>query len=365
MFALPNTRSSRSSIRNFQFSIFNFQSLLSLNQKSKIKNQKSFLALSTFTPHPSSIIHHPSSLPVTVYCLLITLPLAATAASDLPKSFPSPQAAVAALSAAVNSKNADALHDIFGPEADDVQNPDRVQATNEFNTFAEALNATNRLVKNSDTNYALEIGTNFWPFPIPIVNQQGHWLFDTRTGKEELFNRRIGRNELNTLETIRAYVDAQREYASRDRNGDEVLQFAQRIFSSPGKKDGLYWPQDLDGEESPLGLLIAEAQGEGYTPKSGEAMEPPEPFHGYYFKILPRQGKHAPGGEYNYVINGRMIAGFALIAWPATYDESGIMTFIVNQQGRVYQKDLGPKTDKLAPKITVYDPDSTWQLSPD
>jgi hypothetical protein len=314
------------------------------HQKSKIKNQKSHYCLL-----------------ITVYCLL---PLAATAAS-LPQTFPSPLAAVSALSTAVSTQNADALHDIFGPGADDVQNPDRVQATNEFNTFAEALNATNRLVKESDTNYVLEVGTNFWPFPIPIVNQQGRWFFDTVAGKEELFNRRIGRNELNTLETIRAYVDAQREYASRDRNGDEVLQFAQRIFSSPGKKDGLYWPADLDGEESPLGLLIAEAQGEGYTPKSGEAVTAPEPFHGYYFKILLRQGKHAPGGEYNYVINGRMIAGFALIAWPATYDESGIMTFIVNQQGRVYQKDLGPKTDKLAPKISVYDPDPSWQLSLD
>jgi hypothetical protein len=333
-----------SSIHNFQFLIPNFQSL------------RSTLKLATF------------NLQLATFLAVALATHAATAPStntDLPQTFPTPQAAVAALSTAVTTQNADALHDIFGPNADDVQNPDRVQATNEFNTFAEALNTTNRLVKDSDTNYVLEVGTNFWPFPIPLVNQQGHWFFDTSAGKEELFNRRIGRNELNTLETIRAYVGAQREYAGRDRNGDEVLQFAQRIFSSPGKKDGLYWPSDLDGEESPLGPLIAEAQSAGYTPKSGEATEPPEPFHGYYFKILTCQGKHAPGEAYDYVINGRMIAGFALIAWPATYDESGIMTFIVNQQGRVYQKDLGPKTDKLARKMTSYDPDPTWQVSPD
>jgi hypothetical protein len=322
---------------------------------------------STLSRSHALTLHAPTLQLATFLALSLTLAVNATnaATTNTAQSFPSPQAAVSALSAAVNSQNADALHDIFGPEAEDIQNPDRVQATNEFNTFFEALNVTNRLVKNSDTNYTLEVGTNFWPFPIPLVNRQGSWVFDTEAGKEELFNRRIGRNELNTLETIRAYVGAQREYASRDRNGDEVLQFAQRIFSSPGKKDGLYWPSDLDGEESPLGPLIAEAQDAGYTPKSGEATEPPEPFHGYYFKILTRQGKHAPGEAYDYVINGRMIAGFALIAWPATYDESGIMTFIVNQQGRVYQKDFGPKTDKLARKITVYDPDSTWQLSPD
>jgi len=177
-----------------------------------------------------------------------------------------------------------------------------------------------------------------------------------------LLTRRIGRDELNTLETVRAYVDAQREYASRDRNGSQVLQYAQKFASTSGKKDGLYWPEELDGEISPLGPLVADAHEEGYSKKGKVG---PIPYHGYYFKILTRQGSNAPGGRYNYIINGNMIAGFALVAWPAQYGESGIMTFIVNQQGRVYQKDLGPRTGKLATAMKEYDPDSTWRLSPD
>ena len=211
----------------------------------------------------------------------------------------------------------------------------------------------------------LEVGTNSWPFPVPIVKKDGRWFFDTEAGKEEIFRRRIGKNELATLEVMRAYVDAQREYASRDRNGDEVLEYAQRLASTPGAKDGLYWPPDLDGEISPLGPLVAQAQGEGYR-MAGKAQDATrEPFHGYFFKILTRQGKHAPGGKYDYVINGHMIGGFALVAWPAEYGESGIMTFIVNQQGRVYQRDLGPKTDKLAAAMKAYDPASGWAVSPD
>jgi hypothetical protein len=302
---------------------------------------------------------------IAFFTLILTLPLSAATSDDLPKTFPTPDAAVKALVTAVTSQDEDALHDIFGPDADQVQNPDRVQATNEFNSFADALNGTNFLVHESATKCVLEVGTNFWPFPIPIVKNDAGWSFDTEAGKEEIFNRRIGRNELETLDTMRQYVDAQREYASRDHTGDEVLEYAQRIFSSPGKKDGLYWPQDLDGEISPLGPLMAEAQGEGYTPQSGEKVTPPTPFHGYLFKILVRQGKNAPGGKYDYIINGHMIGGFAMVAWPATYGESGIMTFIVNQQGRVYQKDLGPKTDKLAKGMKAYDPDSTWHVSPD
>jgi hypothetical protein len=197
------------------------------------------------------------------------------------------------------------------------------------------------------------------------VQRDGRWLFDTAAGKEEIRNRRIGKNELAVLESMRAYVDAQREYASRDRDEDEVLEYAQRLASSPGTKDGLFWPPDLDGEISPLGPLVAEAQGEGYAMRSKRNDEAREPFHGYYFQILTRQGKHAPGGRYDYVINGNMIGGFALLAWPAEYGHSGIMTFVVNQQGRVYQKDLGPGTDKMVRKITAYDPDGSWELSPE
>ena len=211
----------------------------------------------------------------------------------------------------------------------------------------------------------LEVGTNFWPFPVPIVKKDGRWFFDTAAGKDEILNRRIGKNELEVLQVMRAYVDAQREYASRDRNGDEVLEYAQRIASTPGTKDGLYWPPDLDGEISPLGPLVADAQEEGYNAPTKGTVTTRLPFHGYFFKILTQQGKHAPGGKYSYIINGHMIGGFAMVAWPAEYGDSGIMTFIVNQQGRVYQKDLGPKTDKQAPAMKAYDPDPSWTISPD
>src|SRR6185437_14881869 len=193
----------------------------------------------------------------------------------------------------------------------------------------------------------------------------GKWYYDTSAGKATILARRIGRNELQTIAVCHAYVDAQRSYGSVDRDGDGVLQYAQRLNSHPGKHDGLYWPaaptqpdQPTAETESPFGPLAAQAATEGYTgPVKGAARSP---FHGYLFRILTSQGPHAPGGKYDYIINGRMIAGFALIAYPAKYASSGVTTFIVNQYGQIYQKDLGPNTDTLAPKITSYDPDSTW-----
>ena len=289
----------------------------------------------------------------------------ATDAAETGKTFATPEEAVSALVQATSTQSGADLRAIFGPAAADLQNPDRVQATNEFNTFTAALNLTNRLVQESATKCVLEVGTNSWPFPVPIVKKEGRWFFDTEAGKEEILSRRIGKNELAVLGVVRAYVDAQREYASRDRNGDEVLEFAQRLASTPGTKDGLYWPPDLDGETSPLGPMVADAQSKGYAMEAKSQARSRAPFHGYFFKILTRQGKHAPGGKYHYVINGHMIGGFALVAWPAEHGESGIMTFIVNQQGRVYQRDLGTKTGKLAPAMKAYDPDPSWSVSPD
>ncbi len=286
-------------------------------------------------------------------------------AADAAPTFATPEEAVASLAAAVKAQNADALRSIFGPAVEEVTNPDRVQATNEFATFAAALEEGHRLVRQSAVRCVLEVGADRWPFPIPVVQRDGRWFFDIAAGKEELLNRRIGRNELAVLEVMRAYVEAQREYASRDRDGDGVLEYAQRIESSPGRTDGLYWPTELNGEVSPLGPMVAEARGEGYFGKSSAAGAGPQPFHGYYFKILKRQGKHAPGGKYAYVINGNMIAGFGLVAWPAEHGESGVMTFIVNQQGQVYQRDLGKNTARIARKMSAYDPDPAWQLSPD
>jgi hypothetical protein len=240
-----------------------------------------------------------------------------------------------------------------------------VQATNEFRAFAAALDQTSRLNHISDSKCVLEVGSDFWPFPIPIVRQAGRWSFDSAAGKEELLNRRIGKNELAVLDSMREYVDAQREYASRDRDGDEVLEYAQKLSSSPGQTDGLYWPVELNGEISPFGPFVADAQNEGYGLGKKSDGDGPSPFHGYYFKILTRQGRHAPGGEYSYIINGNMIGGFAMVSWPASYGESGVMTFIVNQQGRVYQKDLGSKTARVAAAMKAYDPDPTWVRSPD
>jgi hypothetical protein len=293
--------------------------------------------------------------------LLIALaPLAQ--AAEVGTTFASPEDAAQALATAAGAGDRDAVRALFGLATDELVAADPVQAANDLQKFAEAFQAKHHLTSQSDTNVILEVGKDDWPFPIPLVKKDGRWYFDTNAGKDELLTRRIGRNELATLQTVRAYVEAQREYASRDRMGDEVLQYAQKFASSPGKKDGLYWSPDLDGEISPLGPLVAEARGEGYSKKGSDA---PVPYHGYFYKILTSQGSHAPGGKYSYIINGRMIAGFSLVAWPAQYGESGIMTFIVNQQGRVYQKDLGPKTDELAPAMTEYDPDSTWRASPD
>jgi hypothetical protein len=298
-----------------------------------------------------------------VLALVFATPLAISAA-DTGKTFETPEAAVSALVAAANAQDTNALHDIFGPATEDIANPDRVQAANELEAFTTALNRTNRIVHESDSKCVLEVGDKSWPFPIPVIKQDGKWYFDTEAGKDEILNRRIGENELSTLQVVRGYVEAQREYATKDRDGKEVLKFAQKIISSPGLKDGLYWPPELDGEISPLGPLAADAAAEGYSKTPGNSNER-QPFHGYFYKILTRQGKHAPGGKYDYVINGNMIAGFALVAWPAEYGESGVMTFIVNQQGRVYQKDLGPQTAKAAGAMRAYDPDKTWSVSPD
>ena len=301
----------------------------------------------------------------TLVLALATIAPLALRAAETGRTFATPEEGVSALAAAVSAHDTNALRAIFGPEAENLDNVDRVQATNDMNEFTSAFNQTNRLAHESDSKCVLELGDGFWPFPVPLVKQDSRWHFDTKAGEEELLDRRIGRNELHTLESVRAYVEAQREYASKDRDGSEVLKYAQKFRSSPGKKDGLYWPEDLDGEVSPLGPLVAEAQAQGYRQAAPEEGLQPQPFHGYFFKVLTRQGKAAPGGKYNYIINGNMIAGFALVAWPADYGESGVMTFIVNQQGRVYQKDLGEKTAKIAAAMKEYNPDKTWTVAPD
>jgi hypothetical protein len=286
------------------------------------------------------------------------------AAAQTNQTFATPEEAVAALVAAADQPGSNALHSLFGAAAPAMESPDQAQAANEQKAFARSLKQGTQIVRESDSRCVLEVGDRHWPYPIPILKKDGRWFFDTEAGKEEVLNRRIGKDEWDTLHVLHACVEAQREYASEDRDGSELLKFAQRFTSTPGNKDGLYWPPDPGGELSPLGPLVAKAQGPGYEKQPQEA-QAGEPFHGYYFKILTRQGPHAPGGKYDYIINGNMIAGFAFVAWPAVYGQSGIMTLMVNQQGRVYQKDLGPKTAKLAEAMTEYDPDKTWTVSPD
>jgi len=280
------------------------------------------------------------------------------------QTFASPDEAVNALISAATSRDTNALAGIFGSEFKNIKASDPVEGQNELTAFVTAANATNHLTYVTDSRWTLETGNDRWPFPIPIVRTNGVWFFDTAGGEQEILNRRIGYNELLALQSIRAGVEAQREYASADHSGGEVLEFAQKLLSSPGKKDGLYWSPEIDGEISPLGPAFVKARSEGYL-KDAPPDSTPEPFHGYFFKILTRQGKHAPGGAYNYVINGHMIGGFAFVAWPADYQSSGVMTFIVNQQGKVYEKDLGPKTAAIAGAMKKYDPDETWEPSPE
>jgi hypothetical protein len=298
-----------------------------------------------------------------VLVLALSLPIAVRA-TETGETFASPEEAVAALVAAADAKDTNALHAIFGPGVVELANPDQVQAANERAAFAKSLNQAARIQHESDTRCVLEVGDNHWPMPIPIVKTNNRWFFDTAAGKEEILNRRIGKNELFTLQTLRACVEAQREYAGKD-HGDDILQFSKKFVSTPGTQDGLYWPPDAGGEISPLGPLVANAATHGYG-KDSQGLEPTqEPFHGYFFKILTGQGKHASGGKYSYVINGNMVGGFGFVAWPAAYGQSGIMTFIVNQRGRVYQKNLGPDTSKLAEGMKDYDPDLSWNVSPD
>jgi Protein of unknown function (DUF2950) len=271
------------------------------------------------------------------------------------KTFPTPQAAAQALVDAVKSGDKQAILAVLGSDAQDiVSSGDPVQDKESAEKFTTSAQQMMHVDQTPDGIDIMSIGTDDWPFPIPIVKRGDGWFFDTLAGKQELLNRRVGANELDTIEVCRAYVEAQREYASDVRDDSGVMKYAERLISSDGKKDGLYWPPK-DGEAaSPFGPLVADAQEEGYSNKRA-------PYHGYFYRVLTAQGKAAPGGAYSYIINGNMIAGFALVAYPAQYGSSGVMTFIVNQQGVVYQKDLGLKTEVIAKAMKIYNPDSSWQ----
>jgi len=274
------------------------------------------------------------------------------------KSFATPLQAVDGLITAVKNDNAAEMLFILGTGSEDlIASGDEVADRNGRDRFIEACEKRLSLEQVSENRVLLSVGSSDYPFPIPLIrNDDDSWSFDTQAGMEEILNRRIGRNELNTILVMQTYTDAQREYATMGLNGGSG-EFAQNITSSKGKMDGLYWAKEANGPESPFGPLIARAVEEGYEGTMDQ--EPPEPFHGYFFKILKKQGEHANGGAYDYVVDGKMILGFGLVAYPAKYGASGIMTFIVNQEGVIYEKDLGEDTAKAA-AMTSFDPDDTW-----
>ena len=280
--------------------------------------------------------------------------------------FSSAEEARQTLIAAVQAKDHATLRAIFGPVARELEPGDPVEQANEFEHFARHVAEGVALVKEGEERAVLVIGAKKWPFPIPLVKKGDSWLFDTQAGREEILNRRIGHHELHAIKACRAHVEAQREYYNMaEPDGDQLPKYAQKLISSPGRRDGLYWPTADGAKESPLGPLVARAQEDGDMQKGKAGENGPRPFHGYYFRILKSQGAYAPGGKFDYVINGNMVAGFALVAYPARWGVSGVMTFIVNQRGRVYQKDLGPKTAAIARKLKAYNPDPSWKLVPE
>lgn len=305
---------------------------------------------------------HSFGLAITFAVIMVTLifscPVFAKGAKQ--KVFGSPEEAFTAMVKAMKGQDTRELTVIFGPGGKNlVFSGDDVADKTVRDDFVKAYEEKNRLETVNGNKAILYVGNNDWPLPIPVAKKGNGWRFDTKAGKEEILQRRIGKNELNAIQACKAYVDAQLEYAPKDYDSDGLFEYAQKFLSTPGKKDGLYWETKEGEEKSPLGAFIAVAAREGYLAKEGKGK--PGPFHGYYYIILKGQGKDAPGGAYSYVANGKMIGGFALVAYPAQYGNSGVMTFIVNKDGLVYQRDLGRNTAKIVQGIKTYNPDKTWK----
>jgi Protein of unknown function (DUF2950) len=283
--------------------------------------------------------------------------IASVSVANAQQSFKSPEEAVEALVSATRDAWPKGVVTVLGRDgADIVSSGDKVADEAIRDKFIMTYDAKHQVTMEGDNKAVLIIGPQDFPFPIPLTRKDGAWQFDTAAGRLEILYRRIGRNEFDAIQACLAYVDAQNDYAEKDRTGAGVAAYAQRIVSHPGKKDGLYWPSAEGGNVSPLGELVAKATTEGYTVGGGRT-----PFHGYYYKILTQQGPSAPGGAVDYVVNGKMIGGFALVAYPAQYGNSGVMTFVVNHAGTVFQKDLGERTAKLAERMTSFNPDQTWK----
>jgi hypothetical protein len=290
--------------------------------------------------------------------LAIVPALRADIAPAAPRRFATPEAAVKALAAATKSGERVEVDAIFGPDVKELLSGDAKQDAIEFAAFSKSMGRYWHLVRKADDRYVVNVGSQNWPLPIPLVRKDGTWFFDTAAGKDEIINRRVGEDELMAIGVCRTYVLAQREYAAEDRDGSGVLKYAQHVKSTKGTKDGLYWPAPPNEDQSPLGPLVAEVRAQGYGGRTADGQT--EPFHGYLFKILSAQGDSAPGGGYSYVINGNMVAGFALVAYPAHWGESGVMTFMVNQWGKVYETNLGEGSAETAAAMTEFNPDHGW-----
>jgi hypothetical protein len=287
----------------------------------------------------------------------------AFAAATKQKLFASPEEAAKELVAAVKGGDSKAMLAILGSDAKAIiRSGDAVTDRNSRENFVKSFEESNKLEKAGDSKAILSTGKDDWPFPIPIVKSDAGWRFDTKAGKQEVLNRRIGRNELAVIQVAQAYADAQREYYLRNPQNDKLLQYAQKFVSAKGKRDGLYWPAKAGEPPSPLGPLFAEARGQGYT-KGDVPADSPVAYHGYHYRILKAQGPDAKGGAYDYVARGKMFGGFALVAYPASYASSGVMSFVVNHEGVVYEKDLGPGTAAAAQKLARFNPDKTWKKS--
>ncbi|MGX5735858.1 DUF2950 domain-containing protein [Bosea thiooxidans] len=290
-----------------------------------------------------------------LFCLAAIGLLANAALASAQELFKSPDDAAAALAAAARSSNMDQLQSVLGIRGREiVSSGDQVADAADRERFIAAYDNRHAISEQKD-RAMLVIGQDDFPFPIPLVRVGDQWRFDTEAGRKEILYRRIGRNELDAIQASLAFADAQNDYAAKDR-GQGAGTYAQRIISRPGKKDGLYWETAPGEDQSPLGELAAEAAAEGYR-----AGEKPQPFHGYYYKILKGQGPAAPGGAADYVVGGKMIGGFGLLAYPADYGNSGIMSFLVNHDGTVYQKDLGLATRRIAANMRNFNPDKGWE----
>jgi hypothetical protein len=323
----------------------------------------------------SNLVTHFSKLSTLVLLtgsgVYLTEALHAAETNDAPQKAPlgqrvfaTPAEAISALQAASQAKDIAALTEVFGPEFKELSTGDKVQDANNAQRFAAATAQGCNPVPEGEDKITVEIGTNNWPLPIPLVRVDGQWHFDTVAGKEEIINRHIGKDELHAIGVCRAYVTAQRQYSSLNpgSSSGQGAKYALKFKSSPGKKDGLYWTTSGNEPASPFGPMVAEAHAEGYGNTKGSG---PHPFHGYYFRILTRQGKDAPGGKTNYVSGGNLTGGFALVAYPEHWDQSGIMTFIVNQDGKVFERNLAEKTSRIAGAMKEYNPGSEWTLVQD